>query len=47
MAPVDEWRIRDEMGAVIDELTTAIETHCLHAIKFNTNTYMVSAEPLG
>jgi len=35
MAPVDEWRIISEPDAVIDELTTAITKHGLHAIKFN------------
>jgi predicted TIM-barrel fold metal-dependent hydrolase len=45
MAPVDEWRIRDEPDAVIAELTTAIKTHGLHAIKINPFTYMVSDEP--
>ena len=45
MASVDEWRIRDEMDAVINELTTAITEHGLHAIKFNPLTYMVSPEP--
>ena len=34
MAPVDEWRILEETDAVIAELTEAIETHGLHAIKF-------------
>jgi predicted TIM-barrel fold metal-dependent hydrolase len=34
MAPVDEWRIRDETDAVINELDTAINVHGLHAIKF-------------
>ena len=45
MAPVDEWRIRDDTDAVIAELTTAISEHRLHAIKFNANGYMVSADP--
>ena len=45
MAPVDEWRIRDEMDAVINEVTTAVKVHGLHAIKFNTLTCMVSADP--
>ena len=45
MAPVDEWRIRDEMDAVIEELTTAIKSYGLHAIKFNSTTYLVSPEP--
>ena len=35
MAPVDEWRILGETGKVIEELTTAITEHRLHAIKFN------------
>lgn len=34
MAPVDEWRIATDADAVIEELTTAIKTHRLHAIKF-------------
>lgn len=34
MAPVDEWRIPGEPDAVIEELTTAIQEHGLHAIKF-------------
>lgn len=34
MAPVDEWRIVDETDAVINELSTAINSHRLHAIKF-------------
>ncbi len=34
MAPVDEWRIKGETDAVIDELTTAITVHGLHVIKF-------------
>ena len=45
MAPVDEWRIRDEMDAVIEELTSAINIHGLHAIKFNANAYLVSPDP--
>jgi len=46
MAPVDEWRILSEMDAVIDEVITAIETHGLHAIKFNTGpAYSVSSQP--
>ncbi len=45
MAPVDEWRIRDDANTVIRELTTAIGEHGLHAIKFNANGYMVSPEP--
>ena len=45
MAPVDEWRIRDDTSAVIRELTTAITEHGLHAIKFNPNGYMVSPDP--
>ena len=45
MAPVDEWRIHDETDAVIDELTTAIKVHGLHAIKFNPLGYMVGPEP--
>jgi predicted TIM-barrel fold metal-dependent hydrolase len=34
MAPVDEWRIADDPDGVIDELSTAIQKHGLHAIKF-------------
>ena len=45
MAPVDEWRIRDDTDAVIHELTTAVTEHGLHAIKFNANGYMVDPEP--
>ena len=45
MAPVDEWRIRDDTGAVIRELEQSIEKHGLHAIKFNPDGYRVSAEP--
>ena len=45
MAPVDEWRIRDEPDAVIHELETAIRTHGLHAIKFIPFTYLLSPEP--
>ena len=45
MTHVDEWRIRDEMDAVIDEVTTAITVHGLHAIKFNPLTYIVSPAP--
>ena len=45
MAPVDEWRIRDDAGAVIRELEQSIEKHGLHAIKFNPDGYRVSAEP--
>lgn len=45
MAPVDEWRIRDDTDAVIRELDTAISEHGLHAIKFNPYCYMTSPEP--
>lgn len=45
MAPVDEWRIRDDTDAVIRELATAINEHGLHAIKFNPTGYMVSSDP--
>ena len=34
MVPVDEWRLVDEMDAVIAELETAISSFGLHAIKF-------------
>ena len=33
MAPVDEWRVLEEMDSVILELQTSIHTHKLHAIK--------------
>jgi predicted TIM-barrel fold metal-dependent hydrolase len=46
MAPVDEWRILSETDAVIDELTRAIITHQLHAVKFNTPlAYLNSPDP--
>ena len=46
MAPVDEWRIVNEADSVIEELTTAINVHGLHAIKFIPSTaYPVSPEP--
>jgi len=46
MAPVDEWRIPGETGAVIDELVTAIEVQGLHAIKFIPPlAYMAGPEP--
>ena len=45
MAPVDEWRIRDDTDAVIRELTTAITDHGLHAIKFNPLGYMAAPDP--
>ena len=45
MAPVDEWRIRDDTDAVIRELGDSITKHGLHAIKFNADGYKVSAEP--
>ncbi len=46
MAPVDEGRIRDDVGAVIDAMSTSIEEHRLHAIKFNgASVYMVSDDP--
>ena len=45
MTHVDEWRIRDETDPVIDEVTTAITVHGLHAIKFNPLTYTVSPDP--
>ena len=44
MAPVDEWRIRDETDAVIRELELSIKKFGLHAIKFNANGYKVSRE---
>ena len=46
MAPVDEWRIPQETDAVIAELTSAIQEHGLHAIKFNaTASYLRHAAP--
>ena len=45
MAPVDEWRIRDDTDAVIRELTSAVSEYGLHAIKFNPYGYSVSPEP--
>ncbi len=45
MAPVDEWRIRDDTDAVIRELEDSITKHGLHAIKFNADGYKVSAQP--
>jgi predicted TIM-barrel fold metal-dependent hydrolase len=46
MAPVDEWRILAETDAVIAELTAAIRTHRLHAIKFNSRlAYLDGATP--
>ena len=45
MAPVDEWRIRDDTDAVIRELETSIAKYGLHAIKFNPDAYTVSSEP--
>ena len=46
MAPVDEWRIVNEPDAVIEEITTAIGTHKLHAVKFNTTlAYLESTHP--
>jgi predicted TIM-barrel fold metal-dependent hydrolase len=46
MAPVDQWRIVNEPAAVIEELTTAINTHGLHAIKIIPPLgYLSSDEP--
>lgn len=45
MAPVDEWRIRDNPNEVINELITSINDYGLHAIKFNPTGYMTSPEP--
>ncbi len=45
MAPVDEWRIRDDAASVIREMTAAITNDGLHAIKFNPTGYMTSPEP--
>jgi len=46
MAPVDEWRIVDETDAVLEELTTAITRHHLHAVKFNARlAYLDRTDP--
>ena len=46
MAPVDEWRIRNETESVIEELFTAINQHRLHAIKFiSPLAYLSGSEP--
>jgi predicted TIM-barrel fold metal-dependent hydrolase len=46
MAPVDEWRLVDELDTVVEELTAAVETHGLHAIKFIPDlAYLRSSEP--
>jgi predicted TIM-barrel fold metal-dependent hydrolase len=46
MAPVDEWRIKDETEAVIGELEHAINDLGLHAIKFIPQlAYRVSPAP--
>ena len=45
MAPVDEWRIKDDPDAVVHELENAIKKHGLHAIKFNPTGYKVSPDP--
>ncbi len=46
MAPVDEWRITTETDIVIEELNTAINTHGLHAIKFNAySAYLGRTDP--
>ena len=45
MAPVDEWRIRDDTDAVIRELEASMNKYELHAIKFNPDGYKVSPEP--
>jgi predicted TIM-barrel fold metal-dependent hydrolase len=46
MAPVDEWRILDESDAVVEELTSAVVGHRLHAIKFNARlAYLDGAQP--
>ncbi|MDP6506451.1 MAG: amidohydrolase family protein, partial [Planctomycetota bacterium] len=45
MAPVDEWRIAEEPDAVIEELSSAMTAHHLHAIKFNASlAYFGAAE---
>ena len=46
MAPVAEWRILSDVDGVIAELTTAIDEHGLHAIKFMPPlAYMNGPEP--
>ncbi len=46
MAPVDEHRIRGEMDKVIEEVTTAIRKHRLHAIKIHPGLmYLNGREP--
>ena len=45
MAPVDEWRIRDDTDAVIRELEASMNKYELHAVKFNPDGYKVSPEP--
>ena len=46
MAPVTEWRIAGETDAVIEETTTAITEHGLHAIKFSPSfAYVGSSDP--
>jgi len=46
MAPVDEWRLRNETEAVIEELLTAVKEHRLHAIKFIPPlAYLSGSEP--
>ena len=46
MAPVDEWRIVGESDAVIEDLTTAITGHGLHAIKFTpSHAYTSGPDP--
>ena len=46
MAPVEEWRLRDEPDGVIAELTANIPRRGLHAIKFNVAfAYMNGPQP--
>ena len=45
MAHVDEWRIHSEVDAVISDLTNAVETYGLRAVKFNSTGYAVGPEP--
>jgi predicted TIM-barrel fold metal-dependent hydrolase len=46
MAPVDEWRIKNETDTVIEELKTAITQYKLNAIKFIPSlSYLNSSDP--
>ncbi|MBM3934210.1 MAG: amidohydrolase [SAR202 cluster bacterium] len=44
MIPVDEWRIKDDTDAVIQEVTDAVKVHGLDAIKFNPLGYASGPE---